>query len=345
MFFSLITIFWSMLNYAQYQVHEVNLSFWILRGVIFFAVWHAFSFFQLALVFPRPDFKFPISYKFILIPLIIAASLLTLTPYVFLSVLEVSPLGQIAKVENGPGIAIFGLTVTLLILSGILILLIKAFRREGEEQEQLRFVLWGVFLTFALLLTFNFILPAFADNPSFILLGPVFLLPFAFFTFYAIYRHNLLNVKVVSTEIVAFFLLVVTFSEIMLSQTFSETIFRIVIFAALLLISLLLIKSVLEEVRVREKLAKLDQAKSEFISLAGHQLRAPLTAIKGYTSMILDGSFGAIQDRMGEILKRVFVSTEQLVKLVAELLDLSRIEAGRFKYEFAKINLNGVIEE
>ena len=142
-----------------------------------------------------------------------------------------------------------------------------------------------------------------------------------------------------------------------LSRSLNEIILRILIFAFLLLVSLLLIKSVLQEVNQREKmealshelaaaneeLKQLDEAKSEFISLAGHQLRTPLTAIKGYASMVLEGSFGQITDSAHEALDRISRATGQLIKLTADLLDLSRIEAGKFKYKFENIDLDKLI--
>ena len=88
----------------------------------------------------------------------------------------------------------------------------------------------------------------------------------------------------------------------------------------------------------------MDAAKSEFISLAGHQLRAPLTAIKGYASMVLEGSFGKIEESVHDALRRVIVSADHLVKLAADLLDLSRIEAGKFRYDFTVLDLSDIIK-
>lgn len=94
-----------------------------------------------------------------------------------------------------------------------------------------------------------------------------------------------------------------------------------------------------------DALKKFDQAKSEFISIAGHQLRAPLTVIKGYVSMFLEGSLGPITAKAKNAFAKTAISTEQLIKLVADLLNLSRIEAGRFQYEFVDDGLLGIVEE
>jgi signal transduction histidine kinase len=92
------------------------------------------------------------------------------------------------------------------------------------------------------------------------------------------------------------------------------------------------------------QLKKLDKAKSEFISIASHQLRTPLTVIKGYISMINEGDFGKIPDQVVNPLDRVYKSTMRIITLVEDLLNISRIESGRMKFEFAKINLEEIVK-
>lgn len=93
-----------------------------------------------------------------------------------------------------------------------------------------------------------------------------------------------------------------------------------------------------------KRLKELDKAKSEFISLASHQLRTPLTAIKGYISMILEGMWGKLDIEQEEKLKRVFISTERLINLVEDLLMVSRIESGRLEFNYQKVSLEPIIE-
>ncbi len=84
-----------------------------------------------------------------------------------------------------------------------------------------------------------------------------------------------------------------------------------------------------------EKLKSLDKLKTEFLSLASHQLRSPLTAIIGYTSMLLDGSFGAIDDKQKEAVDRVFQSSKHLRNIVEDLLNVAKIEQGGMQYVMA----------
>jgi len=91
------------------------------------------------------------------------------------------------------------------------------------------------------------------------------------------------------------------------------------------------------------ELKKLDKAKSEFLSIASHQLRTPLTAIKGYISMIIEKTYGEPPEKMKTPLGNIYLSNERLIKLVNSLLDVSRIEAGRLETKFERLSLADVI--
>lgn len=77
-----------------------------------------------------------------------------------------------------------------------------------------------------------------------------------------------------------------------------------------------------------ERLHALDEVKSEFITIASHKLRTPLTSIRGFLSMLLDGSVGECDETAEEILKKISSSTERLHELVDELLNASEMEKG-----------------
>ncbi len=87
-------------------------------------------------------------------------------------------------------------------------------------------------------------------------------------------------------------------------------------------------KAIRELTHLYLRLRQLDKAKDEFISIASHELRNPMAIIKGNISMILSGDAGPINSEVKEILTDVFVAVERQIRLVNELLDVSRIEAG-----------------
>ena len=92
------------------------------------------------------------------------------------------------------------------------------------------------------------------------------------------------------------------------------------------------------------RLKQLDVAKSEFISLASHQLRTPLTIIKGYVSMILEGTWGTVEGGQKEQLEKIYSSNERLIKLVEDLLTVSRIESGRLEFDWKTIHFENMVD-
>ncbi len=96
--------------------------------------------------------------------------------------------------------------------------------------------------------------------------------------------------------------------------------------------------------RTNDKLKALDETKDEFISMASHQLRTPLTSVKGYLSMVLEGDAGEITEMQHKLLDQAFVSSQRMVYLIADLLNVSRLRTGKFIIEPIPTNLAEVIE-
>ncbi len=93
------------------------------------------------------------------------------------------------------------------------------------------------------------------------------------------------------------------------------------------------------------KLKALDEAKDEFISMASHQLRTPLTSVKGYVSMVLEGDMGKVSASQRKMLDQAFVSSQRMVYLIADLLNVSRLRTGKFVIEAKPTDLSEVIEQ
>ena len=93
----------------------------------------------------------------------------------------------------------------------------------------------------------------------------------------------------------------------------------------------------------REK--EIDQMKSDFVSLVSHELRTPMTSIIGFVSLILDGKTGPINDKQRRSLVRVQHQAERLADLINDLLDISRIEAGRIQMKQEEISVSEIAEQ
>jgi PAS domain S-box-containing protein len=91
--------------------------------------------------------------------------------------------------------------------------------------------------------------------------------------------------------------------------------------------------------------AAIEGMKSEFISVVSHELRTPLTPIKGYIDLILEGDAGELTDEQRAYLKIVEVNTDRLVALVNDLLDISRIEAGKIDLEVKPVAIEELVQD
>lgn len=96
--------------------------------------------------------------------------------------------------------------------------------------------------------------------------------------------------------------------------------------------------------RKNDRLRLLDQTKDDFISMASHQLRTPLTSVKGYVSMVLDGDAGKVTELQKKLLTQSFLSSQRMVYLISDLLNVSRLRTGKFVIEPVESNLAEVIE-
>ncbi len=173
----------------------------------------------------------------------------------------------------------------------------------------------------------------------------------------ATFRYNLFNIKIIATELLTFSIWSFIIVRLFLSETLQERLIDGGLLIFLVVSGILLIRSVSHEVNQREKmeklakqlkiantkLKKLDKAKSEFIAIASHQLRTPLTVIRGYVSMILAGDFGSMSSKIADPINKISESSKRLISLVEGMLNVSRIESGRLKFNFSVTRLEDVI--
>ena len=356
--FSMVTLAWGVTNYLNYNINNDLLILWTIRFVIFFAVLQSLSFFTLMFVFPQEVIIFPKWFKIGVIPIAFATAILTLTPYVFSSITRV-PGDVVSHPVPASGIFIFIFVALSLVISGFVVILRKLNLAKDELRSQINLIVVGVLIMFTSIILFNLILPVMSDNTRYIPLGALFTFPFVIFTAVAILKRHL------ATAVLVFILSVVLLVEVIFSETLLMIIFRGCVFFLFLVFGINLIRSVIKEIRQRErlevlrlkleqsnsdlenaneKLKGLDKLKSEFVSLASHQLRSPLTAIKGYASMVVDGDYGEVNKEAKDAISRIYESSQNLAKIVEDLLNVSKIEQGGMKYDMAPFDMNEVAE-
>lgn len=188
---------------------------------------------------------------------------------------------------------------------------------------------------------------------EFNLWGPLGMVIFIALLAYNIVKFKLFNLKLIGANVLVFSLWLLIGSLLAIQDiSVSHTVTSITLIISVIF-GFILIKSIRREVYQRERielLAKdlqtantrlldLDRQKSEFVSFATHQLRAPLTAMKGYTSLILEGEMGETSSEVKQAVSRIFDSSSTLTHIVDDYLNISRIELGTMKYNFEIIDL------
>ena len=351
LFFCVVTILWSFFNYSSYQTSDPELALLLWKIVIFFGFWHSFTFFNFLYVFPREKVVFPTWYKYALVPFVVLTSLWALLGDLVFKGVGVTVNGVPDPLVGG-GIGVFVITVCVLIIASFVFLVRSILKANKNQKRPYELILIGALVTFILLFTFNLILPAVFEVTRFIPLGAVTLLPFSIFTAYAIYKHKTFKVTNLGSTLMAFFLCVVTFIEIIFAENAGQLILRSGIFLFVLLICIQFIKNIFMLERItesletaNEQLTSLDKLKSEFISLASHQLRSPLTVIKGYASTLTDGVVGGMNPKQTEIVHHIYTSAQGLASVVEDFLSVTKIEQGGMKYAFEPTDVKEIIED
>jgi len=216
---------------------------------------------------------------------------------------------------------------------------------QREQKLQIIYLLIGYAISANIAFVTNLLLPWFGFF-ELNWLGQISTVTMVAFATIAILKHQLFNIKVIVTELFVFALWLFIFIRMLLQDSFQDQAIDVVLLIVSIILGILLIRGVLKEVNTREQLEKLthdlekanirlkelDQLKSEFVSIASHQLRSPLTSIKGYASMLLEGSYGKFPEKAKEALSRIFKSTNLMADSIEDFLNVSRIEQGRMKY-------------
>lgn len=237
---------------------------------------------------------------------------------------------------------------------------IKLKSAKNKERNQLRVVFLGLTLSLAFAVTTNLVFPLVFKNDSLSNVGPYGTIIFIAFTSYAIVRHEFLHIRVIATEALVVAINLALVFNFLYSPSLSRSLVNAGILVFSLLAGYLLVKSVVKEVRQREHLQEmtaeltkavthlqiLDKMKSEFVSLASHELLTPISAIEGYLSMILEEKLVQVKDPTAHLyLERIYRSAKRLARLIADMLNISRIEEGRLLVEKQDVDLSQLIEQ
>jgi signal transduction histidine kinase len=239
-----------------------------------------------------------------------------------------------------------------LFIALILWLTVTEIRKKSRNTREATIVVTGI-ISFLLLFSWQNIVGSFFDNWRIGQIGLFGMPIFVALLGYILVRYQTFRVKLLATEALMAGQLLLLFSLLFVRTIENAQIIAIITILFFSILGVLLIKSVRKEVEQRQQIQKLalnlkttneqlkivDRQKSEFVSIASHQLRSPLTAIRGYTSMMLDGNFGQPPAAMREPISRIHESAKLMALSIEDFLNVSRIESGNIKYDTVDFNL------
>lgn len=225
-------------------------------------------------------------------------------------------------------------------------LLWQAYKQgEGRRRQQILFFLGGSSIgffggSFGFLPVYG--LPVYPYMNVLIALFPVIM-------GYAIFRYQLFSPRVILGQTLVFAIWLFVGVRLSLSWGTPQALTDGVLLGVVMVLGILLIQSIIREANQRERLQQLNEIKSEYLSFASHQVKAPMTAVKGFASLIYDGSYGDVSDKIREAAGKIRDAANRMIMTVNNILNIRRIEEGKLEYHFIAKDLNvlahDVVEE
>ena len=227
-------------------------------------------------------------------------------------------------------------------------------KSEGETKLQLYLLLLGLSIGFSGGITNYFLWYEIPIPP----VGNIMVSFYVILVSYAIIKHKLFNIKVIFAELSVLLLWIATLIRTVLSDGLADLLLNGVYLGFVTLFGIFVIYNVRNEVAQRTEIEKLmsglaranrrlkamDKQKSEFISIASHQLRSPLTAIRGYASMLLEGSYGKFPRKAHQPLEMIAESARMMAISIEDYLSVSRIESGNMKFDYSDFSITEQVE-
>jgi signal transduction histidine kinase len=233
----------------------------------------------------------------------------------------------------------------------ILFFAIKEVIKSPQRRKEITLFTSGI-LIYLLAFSSGNIIGSITENWALAQIGllgmPIFIALLA----YSVVKFRIFNSKLISSQALVATIWLLTLAILFIRKI--ENV-RVVVVFTLVLFTVLgyqLVRSVKREIAAREqletantRLRELDVQKTEFISFATHQLRSPLTSIKGNTSLILEGDTGPVPEQMKGILEVIYTSIKTMGNIVEDYLNMSRLELGTMKYSMVDMDFKDLLHD
>jgi len=227
-----------------------------------------------------------------------------------------------------------------------------------EVRKQMRPVAIGLFSAVTITLGINLFLQNIL-SPEVFRIGIYAMLLFIIGVAWSIIKHEFLQVHFVMTELLLLGLFGTLLARTILSRDIADIYINIFSLLVLLILGAALTKQHISLNEITSHLAavnmqlqeandglkEIDKMKSEFISVASHQLRTPISIIRGYLSLIKDGEYGKISPKLAGVLREMNEMNSRMVSLINNLLNLTRMEHRRITYTCESVDVVNIVEE
>lgn len=238
------------------------------------------------------------------------------------------------------------------VLYTLVIILFSAFHyykiKEKIRRSEIAFVVSGIIL---MLVAFSWgnIVGTFTDDWQLGQYGLFGIPVFIGFLVYSIVKFKTLNIKLLGSFALVFSLAAFNFSMIFIRYVETMRVLTIITFVLTLVFGIALIKSILKEIRQKEHIEQLVKARSEFLYVASHQLRTPVSLITGTLSLLKEGSLDKLPpEKKAQFIDGLFHKSQKLTNIVNDILQASEMDIVDFKLlpnMIKPVNLRPIIKE
>lgn len=283
-------------------------------------------------------------------------SVVSFTPFLLTGVF-IAPGGAIAY-SLGELYDVYGVVILGYVVGSAIMLFLAQRKAQGALRGQMRVMAFSLLATLLIAIPINFFLQNYLPY-QIVRIGIYSFLIFVGGTAYTIVKHEFLRIRFIVIELFLLGMLATLLTRLILSTGIGDFFVNLASIIILLVLGFFLVRSVLREIAQKEKLQllttelkaaneklkKLDALKTEFLSIASHQLRTPLSVIRGYVTMMEEGAYGKASPRQAPVIEKIRGSAETLIELVNQLLTVSRIESGRTTVEIEVMDVVPIAAE
>ena len=170
-------------------------------------------------------------------------------------------------------------------------------------------------------------------------------------------KYNFWSIEIIAVKFLTLITIFILLARFFFSDSLLGVVVNAIVTIIIILASFFLVENTKHEIEsrdgiarllyeineIKQRLAVLDKKKSEFLAIASHHLRDPLTAIKGYSSMIIDGSFGEVQPLVLDATVKIFESSKRLITTISDFMNISNIESGNIKFSFTDVDMEKLV--